>query len=96
MFYLPVLNRMTWVQSKTVSFSVGKVAGVFGSIGGLTMVRAAIGWMPEVLSPPDISDHSSTPVSVLQWRNMRPGRIFIIYIGGGITREQCSAVHQQR
>ena len=76
-----------------MSFSVGKVAGVFGPIGGLTMVRAAIGWMPEVRSPRDISDHSSTPVSVIQWRNMRPGRIFIIFIGGGITREQCSAEH---
>ena len=47
-----------------MSFSVGKVAGTFGPIGGLTMVRAAVGWMPEVRSPGDISDHSSTPHSV--------------------------------
>ena len=25
--------------------------GIWFSIGGLTMVRAAVGWMPEVLSP---------------------------------------------
>ena len=53
---------MTLVQSKTVSFSVGKVAGTFGPIGGLARGKAVIGRMSEVRSPGDISDHSSTPV----------------------------------